>query len=249
MRTLRADLHVHTALSPCGGEEMSPPAIVDAALAAGLDMIAVCDHNAARQRRRRRAGRRRPPGRDRRHGDNDGRRGPRRRPLPHRRRGGERRRRGACPSARGRRRLHALLRRAVPDERPTASCAAPRRHALALATPLRLDEAVALIKRYGGLAVAAHIDRPTFGVDRPARLLSVRGRLRRRRALALRAARLAGGGGLRRLPPADRALVGQPLPRRRRLRGDRPHARRADLRRARARREAVARRQEPCADA
>ena len=47
MRTLRADLHVHTALSPCGGEEMSPPAIVDAALAAGLDMIAVCDHNAA----------------------------------------------------------------------------------------------------------------------------------------------------------------------------------------------------------
>ncbi len=36
--------------------------------------------------------------------------------------------------------------------------------ALALATPLRLDEAVALIKRYGGLAVAAHIDRPTFGV-------------------------------------------------------------------------------------
>jgi predicted metal-dependent phosphoesterase TrpH len=42
-----ADLHVHTALSPCGDDEMSPPAIVDAALAAGLDMIAVCDHNAA----------------------------------------------------------------------------------------------------------------------------------------------------------------------------------------------------------
>ena len=47
VKTLRADLHVHTALSPCGDDEMSPPAIVDAALAAGLDMIAVCDHNAA----------------------------------------------------------------------------------------------------------------------------------------------------------------------------------------------------------
>jgi len=45
--TVRADLHVHTALSPCGDDEMSPPAIVDAALAAGLGLIAVCDHNAA----------------------------------------------------------------------------------------------------------------------------------------------------------------------------------------------------------
>ena len=47
VKTLLADFHVHTALSPCGDDEMSPPAIVDAALAAGLDMIAVCDHNAA----------------------------------------------------------------------------------------------------------------------------------------------------------------------------------------------------------
>ena len=39
-------------------------------------------------------------------------------------------------------------------------------HALALATALRLDEAVALIKRFGGLAVAAHVDRPTFGSSR-----------------------------------------------------------------------------------
>ncbi len=37
-------------------------------------------------------------------------------------------------------------------------------HALATATSLPLDEAVALIKRFGGLVVAAHIDRPTFGV-------------------------------------------------------------------------------------
>jgi len=43
-----ADLHVHTALSPCADDEMTPPAIVEAALAEGLAMIAVCDHNTAR---------------------------------------------------------------------------------------------------------------------------------------------------------------------------------------------------------
>jgi len=43
-----ADLHVHTALSPCAENDMTPPAIVESALAEGLDMIAVCDHNSAR---------------------------------------------------------------------------------------------------------------------------------------------------------------------------------------------------------
>jgi hypothetical protein len=47
VQAVRADLHVHTALSPCGGGEMSPPAIVAAALAAGLQMIGICDHNTA----------------------------------------------------------------------------------------------------------------------------------------------------------------------------------------------------------
>ena len=47
MKRLRADLHIHTALSPCCADEMTPPAIVQAAVSAGLDMIAVCDHNAA----------------------------------------------------------------------------------------------------------------------------------------------------------------------------------------------------------
>ncbi|NLW07323.1 MAG: PHP domain-containing protein [Clostridia bacterium] len=41
------DLHLHTALSPCGGEEMTPPNIVAAALAEGLQLIAVTDHNSA----------------------------------------------------------------------------------------------------------------------------------------------------------------------------------------------------------
>ena len=51
--------------------------------------------------------------------------------------------------------------------------------ALAMATPLAVNEAVALVHAHGGLAVAAHIDRPTFGVIAPARLLPRRGRLRR----------------------------------------------------------------------
>ena len=47
LRTIRADLHIHSCLSPCGDEEMRPCAIVKKALAMGLDMIAICDHNSA----------------------------------------------------------------------------------------------------------------------------------------------------------------------------------------------------------
>lgn len=46
MNWYRVDLHIHTALSPCADDQMTPPAIVDAALDAGLSMIAICDHNA-----------------------------------------------------------------------------------------------------------------------------------------------------------------------------------------------------------
>ncbi len=45
LRRLRADLHIHTCLSPCGELAMSPRAVVEAALGAGLDIIAVTDHN------------------------------------------------------------------------------------------------------------------------------------------------------------------------------------------------------------
>ncbi|MBU1740578.1 MAG: PHP domain-containing protein [Proteobacteria bacterium] len=47
LATYRADLHVHTCLSPCGDLDMSPRGVVEAALAAGLDLIAVTDHNSA----------------------------------------------------------------------------------------------------------------------------------------------------------------------------------------------------------
>ncbi len=47
MRTYRADLHIHSCLSPCGDLDMSPRRIVGKALERNLDLIAVCDHNAA----------------------------------------------------------------------------------------------------------------------------------------------------------------------------------------------------------
>jgi hypothetical protein len=47
MISVRADLHIHTGLSPCASEEMTPPAIVSEAIRKGLGMIAICDHNTA----------------------------------------------------------------------------------------------------------------------------------------------------------------------------------------------------------
>jgi PHP family Zn ribbon phosphoesterase len=45
----RLDLHIHTVLSPCTEiAEMTPVAVVRTALAKGLGMVAVCDHNSAR---------------------------------------------------------------------------------------------------------------------------------------------------------------------------------------------------------
>jgi len=46
MHTYRAELHVHTVLSPCAGVEMIPPVIVELALQHGINLIAITDHNA-----------------------------------------------------------------------------------------------------------------------------------------------------------------------------------------------------------
>jgi 3',5'-nucleoside bisphosphate phosphatase len=43
----KADLHIHTCLSPCGDWEMTPSGIIKQASRLGLDMIAICDHNTA----------------------------------------------------------------------------------------------------------------------------------------------------------------------------------------------------------
>ena len=42
------DLHIHSCLSPCGDEAMTPPNIVNMAQIKGLELIAVTDHNSAR---------------------------------------------------------------------------------------------------------------------------------------------------------------------------------------------------------
>jgi 3',5'-nucleoside bisphosphate phosphatase len=46
MNHFRAELHVHTVLSPCAGVEMIPPLIVQEALEHGIQVIAITDHNA-----------------------------------------------------------------------------------------------------------------------------------------------------------------------------------------------------------
>lgn len=47
MKLFAADLHIHTALSPCAEAEMAPDAIVREARRKGLSVIAICDHNSA----------------------------------------------------------------------------------------------------------------------------------------------------------------------------------------------------------
>jgi PHP family Zn ribbon phosphoesterase len=161
--TFSADLHVHTALSPCAADEMTPPAIVDRALREGLAMIAVCDHNSARNAAavQRAAGARLVV-------------------LA----GMEITSVEEChvvglfPDARAAEaagaRVGALLPQADGDyaqyfgEQRVLDAHGEEldRETLALAAATSLDVAscVSLVHRHGGIAVAAHVDRPSFGV-------------------------------------------------------------------------------------
>ncbi len=47
MKEFKADMHIHTCLSPCADLEMSPKNIVKEAKKKGLDIIGICDHNSA----------------------------------------------------------------------------------------------------------------------------------------------------------------------------------------------------------
>ncbi|HXH86703.1 MAG TPA: PHP domain-containing protein, partial [Nitrospira sp.] len=47
MKEFKADLHIHTCLSPCADLEMSPRNIVNEAKRKGLQVIGICDHNSA----------------------------------------------------------------------------------------------------------------------------------------------------------------------------------------------------------
>jgi PHP family Zn ribbon phosphoesterase len=44
----KADLHIHSVLSPCGDLEMSPSAIIKEAKSKGLNIIGISDHNSTR---------------------------------------------------------------------------------------------------------------------------------------------------------------------------------------------------------
>jgi PHP family Zn ribbon phosphoesterase len=165
-----ADLHVHTALSPCASDEMTPPVIVAVALAEGLQMIAVCDHNtagnaaavqAAAATAEHVAGERLTvlagmeittaeechvvalfpdAGAAQAAGAEVG------AGLP------------PAGDAYGRSFGEQLLLTTDGDD------AGREQLALAMATPLSVSQAVALVHRHGGLALAAHIDRRSFGV-------------------------------------------------------------------------------------
>lgn len=47
MAIYRAELHVHTVLSPCAAVEMIPPLIVSEAVLQGINLIAITDHNSS----------------------------------------------------------------------------------------------------------------------------------------------------------------------------------------------------------
>ncbi|NLE21518.1 MAG: phosphoesterase [Actinobacteria bacterium] len=163
MNVCLADLHIHTALSPCADKTMTPPVIVGAALAEGLGMIAVCDHNSARNAAA----------------------------VQHV--AGDHlvvlagmeittveecHVLGLFPDAAAAEAAGAEVGQSldVADDGYEAFFGEQRlldadghetgreRLALATATSLDVDAAVALVHRYDGLAVAAHIDRPSFGV-------------------------------------------------------------------------------------
>ncbi len=140
MKRILADLHIHTALSPCASEEMIPQAIVRAATLKGLDMIAICDHNTAGNT-------------------------------------------AAVKKAAGRditviagmeittaEEVHVLG--FFPD--PGAACAvgekilstlpAMGRKMPAASSGFSLSDSIEIIRSHNGLAVAAHLDRPSFSV-------------------------------------------------------------------------------------
>jgi len=47
LREFKADLHIHTSLSPCADEEMFPQSIIKQAKINDLDIVGICDHNSA----------------------------------------------------------------------------------------------------------------------------------------------------------------------------------------------------------
>lgn len=163
MKAFLADLHIHTGLSPCAADEMTPPAIVQAALDSGLAMIAICDHNSAGNTA---ATQQAATGRltvvagmevttvEEVH------------VL------------GLFPDAEAATAAAAEVRETLPDADPAYfERFGPQRRMdaegrvvgreekmLAMASTFELADSVELIHRHGGVAVAAHVNRPSFSV-------------------------------------------------------------------------------------
>jgi predicted metal-dependent phosphoesterase TrpH len=163
VKAFRADLHIHTVLSPCAAEDMTPPGIVQAACDNGLALIAICDHNSAGNAAATQAA------------------------------AGDRLTviagmelttaeevhvlglfpdaRQACAAA-----CEVVATLPLADEsyyarfgpqRQVDACGQAvglERHMLAVATGFDLSGAIELVHRYGGIAVAAHVNRPSFSV-------------------------------------------------------------------------------------
>ncbi len=164
MKHFTADLHIHTKLSPCGSEDMTPLAIAAAASRAGLEIIAICDHNTSGNAAAViKAAAAHPvsviPGieletRERIHVV------------------------GLFPNAAAAARVSDQVLATLPEadeEYGTRigvqillaaddTAIATERKALASPSGFDLRAAVALIKSHGGLAIAAHVERPSFSV-------------------------------------------------------------------------------------
>jgi len=162
VREFVADLHIHTALSPCASDELTPPRIVGAALERGLDLIAICDHNTAGNARavQQAAGYRLAviAGLELMTVE-------------------EIHIVGLFPSANAAERAAETLLASLPRlkgrHREKSSqwvmsedgrVIGREQHMLSAATRLNVAEGVALIRRHHGLAVAAHVNRPLFSV-------------------------------------------------------------------------------------
>ena len=163
MNVCAADLHIHTALSPCADNEMTPSAIVAKAIAEGLALIAICDHNSARNA----AAVQEAAG--------DGLAVLAGMEITS---AEECHVVGLFPAAAAAEAAGAELAGSLPatddgyaaffgEQLVLAADGTPAGEetaALAMATPLTIGEVVELVHRHGGLAVAAHIDRRSFGV-------------------------------------------------------------------------------------
>lgn len=144
MRRVRADLHIHTSLSPCADEKMTPQAIVQRAMEQGLEMIAICDHNSAGNTAALQAAT-----------------GPGLAVIAGMEITTAEEAHVAAwfPDAEAAMLAGHEVAASMPEHPRSRGCRPP-----IAASSLGLDEVVRLIHRHGGMAVAAHVDRPSFSV-------------------------------------------------------------------------------------